>query len=210
MKILKDNEYIRKYSAAWIVVTYGRAIIATLLLVAVIITFTSIADHNNSAQTEEKPKVDELAINDEKALQKELTGFVPLDIPLEPALQEFIFGVASDYGLEGELVLALIEYESSFDENAIGDGGESYGLMQVQPKWYEAEMKRLKISKDELLDPYANVVVGVDVLAGYVERFGVAHGLVAYNAGPDDAIELQKQGVITEYAESVLYLYENL
>ena len=133
-----------------------------------------------------------------------------MDIPLHPELQAFIFGVAEDYGLEGELVMAVIGIESNYKADSVGDNGEAYGLMQVWPKWHEAEMERLKISTEELLDPYANVVVGVDVLAGYVERFGVEYGLVAYNAGPDDAIAMKEQGTITEYAESVIMLADLL
>lgn len=204
------NYRIREGSIAWYVKKYGRLMAVVLLLGVISLAVIDARGEEIAPQSENNLKVEEAYAMEEKELVNEITGFAPLDIPLHPELQEFIFGVAEDYGLEGELVTAVIGIESNYKANSVGDNGDAYGLMQVQPKWYEAEMERLKISKEELLDPYANVVVGVDVLAGYVERFGVEYGLVAYNAGPDDAIAMKEQGTITEYAESVIMLADLL
>ena len=106
--------------------------------------------------------------------------------------------------------MAVIGQESNYKHCVIGDDGEAYGLMQVHPSQHGDRMERMKISEDELLDPYANVVVGVDYLAECIEEGGLVWGLMAYNGGASYANEMTKKGVISEYAESVMVLYELL
>ena len=138
----------------------------------------------------------------------EYQAFTPIDVPLDAELQEFIFGVAEDYGLEGELVMAVIGQESNYQHCALGDDGNSYGLMQIQKRFHEERMERLKVS--DLYDPYENVIVGIDYLAELIEMGGLEWGLTAYNGGFQLANELEKQGVVSEYAESVMMLTEML
>jgi soluble lytic murein transglycosylase-like protein len=75
-----------------------------------------------------------------------------------------------------DLLLRLIERESSFNPNAIGKIGE-VGLLQVLPS--SAGMTRA-----ELLDPETNIRVGVLLLKRLRAKFGdVALALVAYGTG---------------------------
>lgn len=202
------NYRIREGSIAWYAKKYGRLII-TLSLIVVVMAVSICTNYASSRlEGEEKVKVEEVITEEEKMLVKELTGFAPLDVPLQPALQEFIFAVAEDYGLTGELVLAVIGQESNYKADSIGDEGNAYGLMQVHPSQHEARMERLKV--ENLLDPYENVVVGIDYLAECIAEGGLEWGLMAYNGGPSYANEMTKQGVLTEYAESVIYLSEDL
>ena len=55
------------------------------------------------------------------------------DIPLEADLQLYIKELCGTYGVDMPLVLAVIGQESNYDPAAIGDSGNSIGLMQVQP-----------------------------------------------------------------------------
>lgn len=109
----------------------------------------------------------------------------------EPAAQSFeevrasgdyITEIAISYGLDPEIVKALIEIESGGDPYAVGDSGESIGLMQIQPKWHGERMARLGVT--DLMDPYQNVLTGCDILAEKLAEYGNLHdALSAYNAG---------------------------
>lgn len=130
------------------------------------------------------------------------------DVPLDAGLQEYIWGVAEDYGLDPKLVIAVIGQESNYQIRKIGDDGESTGLMQVQEKWHKDRMKRLDCI--DLLDPYDNVLVGIDYLAECIEKGGLKWGLMCYNGGPEYANAKAAQGITTEYVEGILYLYETM
>ena len=131
------------------------------------------------------------------------------DVPLESDLQLHIKELCDSYGVDMPLVLAVIGQESNYNANAIGDDGNSFGLMQIQPKHHEGRMARLKVT--DLLDPYQNVTVGVDLLAELLEKSGDTEWTVtAYNAGAGTADFNKAIGNRTEYAESVLIRMEEI
>lgn len=125
------------------------------------------------------------------------------DVPLDKELQLHIIETCEAYDVDPVIVMAMIWRESRFHADSVGDGGNSLGLMQVQPRWHSGRMKRLGC--EDLLDPYQNVVVGIDYLAESIERYDgdVAKALVAYNAG-------HYNGTITGYARDVLEKAEEL
>lgn len=128
-------------------------------------------------------------------------------VPLEEELQLFIAGLCEEYHIQPELVLAVIEQESQYNPEAIGDSGRSYGLMQVQPRWHSERMQQLGCT--DLLDPYQNVTVGIDILAEKLEG-GLEWGLMAYNGGNQYADSMKSRGEVSEYAEAVIMLAEEL
>ena len=88
------------------------------------------------------------------------------------------------YGVDENLVYAVIKTESSFDVKAVSEKG-AVGLMQIIPptaeyiseKWFGGE-------EYDLFDPETNVKYGVKYLSCLIEKFnGVREGLAAYNAG---------------------------
>lgn len=119
------------------------------------------------------------------------------DVPLAADLQNHVAITCEAHHIDPAVVVAMIWQESSFDANTIGDGGESFGLMQVQPKWHYQRMQALGCP--DLLDPFQNVTVGVDYLAECLDRYDgdLAAALVAYNQG-------HFNGTVTDYALSVL------
>lgn len=130
--------------------------------------------------------------------QKEL-----YDVPLSAEIQRYIFNVSDYYGVDPALVIALIEKESSYNSSAIGDGGDSIGIMQIQPKWHAERMDRLGAS--DLFNPYENVSVGIDILAEYLAAGqGVEWALMAYNGGASYANRMTAEGKISNYAMSVI------
>ena len=124
------------------------------------------------------------------------------DVPLEEDLQIHIINLCEEKHIDPAIVMAMAYKESSYRTNAIGDGGKSYGLMQVQPRWHYERMQKLGCT--DLLDPYQNVTVAIDYLAYQIERYGdLAKGLTAYNAG-------SYRGTITGYAKTVMALAEEM
>ena len=85
----------------------------------------------------------------------------------------------------------------------IGDGGESFGYMQVQPKWHKERMDRYGVT--DLMDPYSNFLVGCDYLVELAETDrGIQWMLHAYNGGPAYANRLAEAGKVSQYASDVL------
>ena len=125
------------------------------------------------------------------------------DVPLDDDLQLHIIEEAVEHGIDPAIIIAMAYKESTYNPKAIGDSGNSYGLLQIQPKWHKKRMERLGCT--DLLDPYQNVTVAVDYLADQIERYGgsVAKGLTAYNKG-------HYAGTVTKYAKTVMALAEEL
>ena len=100
--------------------------------------------------------------------------------------QDLIEQEAKKQDLSPLLIAAIIQVESAGDPHAIGDGGESQGLMQIQPRWHEEEMKRLGVT--DLLDPEENIQLGCAILRGILDQAGgdVDKALTIYNRGHDD------------------------
>lgn len=130
------------------------------------------------------------------------TEFDPVrdDIPLDAEIQRLLYKACEEIGIQYELALAIIWQETDF-RNITGDGGNSIGYMQVQPRWHRERMERLGVT--DLSDPYSNFLVGLDYLSELIDRYGSTEkALVAYNQG-------KFKGVVTDYAKSVLN-YKNI
>ena len=99
-----------------------------------------------------------------------------------PKQKDYIEETAESYGISPKLVKAIIEVESGGDVNAIGDDGNSVGLMQIQPKYHAQRLKE----GESLLDPKVNVRIGCEILSEIMEKYGTLdEALTVYNAGHD-------------------------
>lgn len=107
------------------------------------------------------------------------------EIPLAPELQNSVRALADKYELSYELVLAVIMTESSGREDTVGDGGDSIGLMQIQPKWYGELIAKTGLSVDK---PAENVELGILILRGFMEENdgSLDRALKQYNSGNPD------------------------
>ena len=118
------------------------------------------------------------------------------DVPLSEDLQFHIIKQAEAHGIDPAIIFAMAWKESTYYSKAVGDGGDSIGLLQIQPKWHSARMEKLGCT--DLFNPYQNVVVGIDYLAENMNRYGsMEAALTAYNAG-------SYTGTVTNYAHTVL------
>lgn len=142
---------------------------------------------------------------------KTVVAFPYYDVPLDEELQLFIVRECEKNHIDAAIIMAMIERESNFKADAIGDKGHSHGLMQIQERFHLERMKRLGC--DDLLDPYQNVLVGIDYLAELLERYeDTEKALVAYNAGPTGAYNHYfRRGVYSsEYSSAVIENSRNI
>lgn len=100
--------------------------------------------------------------------------------------QVYTYITCKEYGVDYEMVFALIEHESRCRWRAEGDGGSSIGLMQISERWHSDRMQRLHCT--DLMNPFQNIRVGVDFLHELQEQlegseFLNADVLAAYNYG---------------------------
>lgn len=134
---------------------------------------------------------------------------VYFDVPLDKNLQNHIMDICEERNIDPRVAFAMIKCESGFRAEAIGDSGNSLGLMQIQPRWHYARMERLGC--DNLLDPYQNVTVGLDLFGDLLKHYGnVEHALMAYNGGGSYANEMIAAGQISTYALRVIECVEGL
>ncbi len=125
------------------------------------------------------------------------------DVPLDEELQLHIIETAETHGIDPAIVMAIAFRESTYQVDAIGDSGNSLGLMQVQPRWHSERMERLNCPN--MLDPFQNVTVAVDYLAEMLDWYGgdMTKALTAYNRG-------HYNGTVNGYATAVLNIAEGL
>ena len=93
----------------------------------------------------------------------------------------YVNALCDDYGVNYEMVKAVIQTESSWDHKAVSESG-AIGLMQILPStaWDE-----FKTPKEDLYDPYVNVTVGIKYLSHLNQHFDDMDAtLTAYSHGP--------------------------
>ena len=113
---------------------------------------------------------------------EEKIEYIYYDVPLDIDTQRAIIEICAEYDFEYELILGVISVESDFRPKIIGDDGKSFGLMQIQPKWWSKTMEREGVTN--LLDPLQNVRCGCAILKDLKEKYRTEYrALQAYNTG---------------------------
>lgn len=194
---------IRKYSIAWVVLKTWKPV--TLLLIMSLLFGLMVACSKAEAKQIEEPAEPVAIVIDE------LPEPETWDVPLEKDLQLFIASLCEEVSIDPELVLAMIEQESQWNPEAVGDGGNSLGLMQVQPRWHSGRMEKLDCT--DLFNPYENVTVAIDILAEKMAKYDtIGEALTAYNAGDSGAYKhyFSKGICANDYAKEVLARAEEL
>ena len=93
----------------------------------------------------------------------------------------YIEALCWEYGVDYEMVKAVIQTESSWNHKAVSTSG-AIGLMQVLPS---TAMSEFQTPKEDLFDPYVNVTVGIKYLSKLDEHFDdLESTLTAYSHGP--------------------------
>ena len=169
-----------------------------LMIVVWVLVCVWCLSHKEPIPVYEEIPVEETTVEEDLAIyHQEAISYYP--VPLDHDLQAHIIRTCDEYGVDSAVVVAMIERESGFDANAIGDGGESYGLMQIQPKWHSKRMEKFGVT--DLLNPYQNTTVGIDYLAELLERYPLESALTAYNSGSSGESEYAKE--VMAYTEEL-------
>ncbi len=93
----------------------------------------------------------------------------------------YIEALCWEYGVDYEMVKAVIQTESDWNHKAVSTSG-AIGLMQVLPS---TAMSEFQTPKEDLFDPYVNVTVGIKYLSKLNEHFDDLDAtLTAYSHGP--------------------------
>jgi soluble lytic murein transglycosylase len=133
--------------------------------------------------------VAEPASHDAALIDEVLAKRAPdLGLTLRRQLGQAIAEEAPKKGYDPLLILAIIDVESDFDEEALSLKG-ARGLMQIKPSTlhFLAEKEGLRLSREEVAaDPALCVRLGIRYLRNLQERFAgdLDFALMAYNAGP--------------------------
>jgi soluble lytic murein transglycosylase len=132
---------------------------------------------------------------------KEVPGFDKIRraaIQVQGRFGQFISTAAKQYGLDPELIRAVIKVESNFNPHAVSKKG-AMGLMQLMPE----TAKEMQVEAPfEAMD---NIMGGSRYLRMMLNKFDgdLRLGLAAYNAGP---YLVQKYGRIPRIPETEQYV----
>lgn len=97
-------------------------------------------------------------------------GYRPID-KLTIELQNHIYNLCVENGVEFSIVMAIIEKESGFNSSA--SNGVCIGLMQLHSSY----------NAGDLYEPYHNTTLGIQLIGRLVSSYGLSQGLVYYNCG---------------------------
>lgn len=121
------------------------------------------------------------------------------DTYISEEYQNYIYDVCSEYDISPELIMAIVEKESSGIANVSSPNGTCKGLMQIYDRYHQSRMSNLNVT--DIYDPEGNIRVGVDYLYELIISYGdVATALMVYN-GDSRALE---EGYISSYANKIL------
>ncbi len=123
----------------------------------------------------------------------------PKDTWISNEFLPYIYTISNRYHICSEMVMAIIEHESSGQADATNGGCK--GLMQINEKYHTERMKRLGVT--DIYDPYGNILVGCDYLAElFAEYEDMSVVLMKYN-GTYDALTRTYENR-TEYAKNIM------
>ena len=127
-----------------------------------------------------------------------------LKIMYPKTYSEIVTIYEEEYGVEENLIYAVIKAESNFKINAVSNRG-ALGLMQLMEETASDVAKKANIDidfeniKEELLNPGNNINIGTKYLSQLLEKYKNKEvALAAYNAGIGTVDKWIEEGTIKE------------
>lgn len=128
--------------------------------------------------------------------EEETDGFIFYEIPEEyqksgsfpEAIQRHLYRECKKNGVPYPIGIGLIEQESGYQPDIIGEDGDS-GYTQWIPRYQKETMEELGII--DPTDPEDNITIGMAQLGALLEKYdgNEAKALTAYNCGPTGAYQ---------------------
>ena len=148
------------------------------------------------------------ALNTDPAREETEPVLVYWDVPLSEAIQDYIRMLSVEYSVPEELILAMIEVESSFNPNAVS-GTDDYGYMQINSVNFDSLSEKLGIT--DFFDPQQNILCGTYIISQHLKATDgdITKALMRYNNGPTGAKRLWEQGIYsTHHTDKINTAYE--
>lgn len=134
------------------------------------------------------------------------------DVDKKVPYAESINRYAHQVGINPQVIVSVIQAESSFQPRALSAAG-AYGLMQIMPDTWRQVNKDIKVcisrhqgecSHECYYNADLNIQIGTHYLAGLLEKYqgNMIFALAAYNAGPG---AVDYYGGVPPYAETIKY-----
>lgn len=110
---------------------------------------------------------------------------------------ELVNKASRRFGMPSSWVRGVMRLESGgrtlLDGHPITSSAGAMGLMQVMPETFAAMSQRYRLGTDPY-EPRANIFAGTAFLREMYDRYGAAHFLAAYNAGPGRVDDFLRTG----------------
>ena len=118
---------------------------------------------------------------------------------------EYVNKYAEEYGVDANLVYAIIKAESNFKEKAIS-ASNAKGLMQLMYLTAKDVAKKIGIDLNEenILEPEININIGTKYLSILLNQYkNTEVALAAYNAGIGNVDKWIENGIIQEDGSNI-------
>lgn len=204
----------------------GKRVLISWVVVAIIFSLVgfgigAICSKGGSSPEQTEPETQKEVLifgqPDGKIFEGEMPGewvngerkFIPLNVPMNEDLQEFIFYLSQAYEMDFTFVMALIQRESNYNPDVISKTND-YGLMQINEINHPYLQEQLGIT--DFTEPYSNVRAGMFILRKLFEKYETPEKvLMAYNMGETGASRLWEQGIFEiNYSKSILQIQQEL
>ena len=135
------------------------------------------------------------------------------EVPLEPAVVQYIYDSAITNGFKPEIIFAMAEKESQFDPSVTSRTGD-YGLFQINRCNFTDIANHFGISvqdvKNKIYEPAFSCDCSMYILNKFTDTYGCDdyHTLLMYyNMGPGNAKELISKGTMsTDYTQDIIQI----
>ncbi len=111
---------------------------------------------------------------------------------------EYVNKYSEEYGVEDNLIYALIKAESNFNPNAISHQNAK-GLMQLMYSTAKelANKNQIELTEENILEPEININLGTKYISSLLNKYEcIEVALAAYNAGSGNVDRWIKNGTI--------------
>ena len=193
-------------------------LVVTLTVLGLIVTFVSACLVSNVANgaVQEEPQPEAEVVTVVAEVTEPVDTFKYYEIPkaykdaggdFPEDVQRHLLKLCEERDLDYTTVIALIEKESKFKSNAVGDNGNSFGYGQIYKIWHKKRMAEEGVT--DLTNPYGNLKVCTSYLKYIKDRYGDKGDhfiLMVYNMGEPVALRAWKNGTqSTQYSRDILH-----